>query len=51
MNVNTLTAGVIYIAGNTISTTNGGQINVSAKLNFTGGIDGSPVALGYFLQR
>jgi hypothetical protein len=51
LNVNTLTAGVIYIAGNTISTTNSGQINVSAKMNFTGGIDGSPVALGFFMQR
>ena len=51
LNVNTLTAGVIYIANNTISTTSGGQINVTAKMNFTGGIDGAPVALGFFLQR
>jgi hypothetical protein len=51
LNVNTLTAGIIYIAGNSISTTNGQGINVSAKLNFTGGIDGAPVALGFFMQR
>ena len=51
LNVNTLTAGVIYIANNTISTTSGGQINITAKMNFTGGIDGAPVALGFFLQR
>jgi hypothetical protein len=51
LNVNTLTAGVIYIANNTITTTTGGQINVNAKMNFTGGIDGSPVALVWFGQR
>ncbi len=51
LNVNTLTAGVIYVAGNTISTTSGGQIRVTAKTNFTGGIDGAPVAMGYFMQR
>ena len=51
LNVNTLTSGVIYVANNTISTTTGVQINVKAKMNFTGGIDGAPVALGYFLQK
>jgi hypothetical protein len=51
LNVNTLTAGVVYIANDSISTTSGGQLNVKAKMNFTGGIDGAPVALGFFLQR
>ena len=51
LNVNTLTAGVVYIANNTISTTTGEQINVKAKLYFTGGIDGAPVALTFFSQR
>ena len=51
LNVNTLTAGVVYLANNTISTTTGVQINVTSKMNFTGGIDGAPVALGFFLQR
>jgi hypothetical protein len=51
LNVNTLTSGVVYIAGNTISTTTGVGINVKAKLNFTGGIDGAPVAMQFFLQR
>jgi hypothetical protein len=51
LNVNTLTAGVIYVANNTISTTSGAQINVKAKMNFTGGIDGAPVALAWFMQR
>ena len=48
---NTLTAGQIYIANNSISNTTGGQINVSSKMNFTGGIDGAPVALVFFGQR
>jgi hypothetical protein len=51
LNVNTLTAGVIFIANDEITTTSGGQLNIKAKMNFTGGIDGAPVALGYFLSR
>jgi hypothetical protein len=51
LNVNTLTSGVVYIAGNSISTTTGEGINVTSKMNFTGGIDGSPVALAFFMQR
>jgi len=49
LNVNTLTAGVLYLSGNTISTTTGVQINVTNKLYFIGGVDGSPMALAYFL--
>jgi len=48
LNVNTITSGQIYIAGNTISNTNNAQIIVSSKMNFTGGIDGAPVALIFF---
>ncbi len=51
LNVNTLTSGVIFIAGNSISTTTGEGINITSRMNFTGGIDGSPVALGFFMQR
>ena len=51
LNVNTLTSGVVYIAGNSISTTTGVGLNVTSKMNFTGGIDGAPVALGFFMQR
>jgi hypothetical protein len=51
LNVNTLTAGVIFIANDEITTTSGGQLNIKAKMNFTGGVDGAPVALGYFLSR
>ena len=51
LNVNTLTSGVVYIANNTITTTTGVGINVKTKMNFTGGIDGAPVALQFFFQR
>ena len=51
LNVNTLTSGVVYIAGNSISTTTGEGIRVTSKMNFTGGIDGAPVALGFFMQK
>ena len=50
LNVNTVTAGSIYIAGDTITTTTLGQININTKVNFTGGVDGYPVALNLFLQ-
>jgi hypothetical protein len=51
LNVNTLTSGVVYVAGNSISTTTGVGLNVTSRMNFTGGIDGAPVALGFFMQR
>jgi hypothetical protein len=51
LNVNTLTSGVIFVANNTISTTANQEIRVKAKMNFTGGIDGAPVALAYFMQK
>jgi hypothetical protein len=51
LNVNTLTSGVITISGNTITTSSGIQINITSKMNFTGGIDGAPVALALFTQK
>jgi len=52
LNVNTLTAGVIFIGNNQIYNTTGyQQIYVSSKMLFTGGIDGAPVALTFFAQR
>jgi hypothetical protein len=50
INVNTLIAGTIFIAGNSITTTTGARININTKVNFLGGVDGSPVALNYFLR-
>jgi hypothetical protein len=49
LNVNTLTAGVIYIAGQTIATTTNVQININTKVNFKGGIAGNALVLNYFL--
>ena len=50
LNVNSMTAGVVKISGQEITTTTGAQINITQKVNFTGGIKGSPVALNYFLS-
>ena len=50
LNVNSITAGVVKISGQTITTTTAAQINITQKVNFTGGIKGAPVALNYFLS-
>jgi hypothetical protein len=49
LNVNSVTAGFIFINNNQITTTTGGTINVNAKMNFKGGIVGLPIAFNYFL--
>lgn len=51
LNVNSITAGSVLISGQEITTTTGNQINILQKVNYTGGISGSPVALNYFLQQ
>ena len=50
LNVNTLTAGQIFVASDYITTTTGGRINVTAPMNFIGGINGVPVAMNLFLH-
>jgi hypothetical protein len=50
LNVNTITAGIIFISGQTITTTTSQQININTKVNFTGGVDGYAVAMNLFLQ-
>lgn len=50
LNVNSLTAGVIFIAGQTITTTTNVQININSKVNFKAGVDGYAVALNLFLN-
>ena len=42
LNVNSVTAGVIEITGDTISTRPDAKINIEDRVNFTGGIDGAP---------
>ena len=49
LNVNQLTAGQVRINSDTITHTTGGTINITNNVNFTGGVDGDPVALNYFL--
>jgi len=51
VNVNTLVAGNLQITGNVISNTAGNAINIKNRANFTQGVDGSPLALNYFLLR
>jgi hypothetical protein len=48
LNVNSLTAGIVYIAGDTITTTTGAQININTTMNFNDGIDGYALAYNLF---
>jgi hypothetical protein len=50
LNVNTVTAGDIFIGSNIITTASGQPINISGTLNFTGGITGYPLAINYMLR-
>jgi hypothetical protein len=50
LNVNTLTAGSIFVANNIITTTTNLKIDVTTKMNFIGGVDGYPVAMNLFLH-
>ena len=50
LNVNSLTAGDIFIATNQISTVTGASITFNATANFLGGVTGIPLALNYFLR-
>jgi hypothetical protein len=49
LNVNSVTAGFVYIANNQITTTTGDIIKMQAKFNFQGGVTGLPIAFNYFL--
>ena len=51
LNVNSITAGSVFITGQEITTTTEQQINILQKVNYTGGVSGSPVAMNYFLQQ
>ena len=51
LNVNSVTAGYIYIAGQQITTTTGGAIAMRATFDFKGGVRGYPVAWNYFLNK
>ena len=51
LNVNSITAGVVFISTNEITTTTDVQINTLQKVNFVKGIDGHPLAMNYFLNQ
>ena len=50
LNVNSVTAGDIFINTTQITTVSGERINVKANVNFEGAILGVPMALQYFLR-
>jgi hypothetical protein len=50
LNVNSVTAGSIFISSNIITTTTTGPIKMNAVFEFRGGVIGLPIAFNYFLN-
>jgi hypothetical protein len=50
LNVNSVTAGSVFISSNIITTTTGGAIKMNATFDFRGGVTGLPIAFNYFLN-
>ena len=50
LNVNSVTAGDIFVGGNTITTLSGSAININANVVFNGSVLGLPLAYNYFLR-
>mgnify|MGYP001062179415 CR=1 FL=1 len=50
LNVNTLTAGQVFVADNYITTTNGLELSVESKMNFKEGVTGVPIAMNMFIH-
>jgi hypothetical protein len=50
LNVNSIVAGFVEIAGTQITTTTGGTIQMKANFDFQAGVRGYPVAWNYFLN-
>jgi hypothetical protein len=50
LNVNSVTAGDIFIANNVITTIDSSLINIKARVNFQGGVTGLPLAYNYMLR-
>ena len=50
LNVNSVTAGDIFIGGDTITTLSGSPININANVVFSGTVLGLPLAYNYFLR-
>jgi hypothetical protein len=49
LNVNSVTAGSIFISSNIITTTTTGPIKMNATFEFRGGVTGLPLAFNFFL--
>ena len=50
LNVNSVTAGSIFISSNVITTVTTGPIKMNAVFDFRGGVIGLPIAFNYFLN-
>ena len=50
LNVNSVTAGAIFISSNVITTVTGTPIKMNATFEFRGGVIGLPLAFNYFLN-
>jgi hypothetical protein len=50
LNVNSITAGSVFISSNIITTTTTGPIKMNAVFEFRGGVIGIPLAFNYFLN-
>ncbi len=50
LNVNSVTAGNVFISSNVITTVTGGPIKMNATFEFRGGVTGLPLAFNYFLN-
>jgi hypothetical protein len=50
LNVNSVTAGSIFISSNVITTVTGTPIQIDATLEFRGGVTGLPLAFNFFLN-
>jgi hypothetical protein len=50
LNVNSVTAGSVFISSNIITTTSGTAIKMNATFDFRGGVIGLPIAFNYFLN-
>jgi hypothetical protein len=50
LNVNSVTAGSIFISSNIITTVTGTPIQIDATLEFRGGVTGLPLAFNFFLN-
>jgi len=50
LNVNSVTAGSVFISSNIITTTTGGALKMNATFDFRGGVTGVPLAFNYFLN-